>query len=126
MREAYYLWLVLFTAGTLVTFFWLIVILGHRRQRNFERILFFLCLALLFFYSASLLAVNSQLYYGTPRTGLLQFCWTILCLGLAFVPALLVHLHVEYAEIRELIRSPWPKRIWLLVSYVPLLFLAPH
>lgn len=126
MRDAYYIWLVLFTAGTLVTFFWLIVILGHRRQRNFERVLFFLCLALLLFYGASLLAVNARLYYGTPQTGLLQFCWATLCLGLAFVPALLVHLHVEYAEVRELLRSSRTKLFWLLVCYLPLLGLVPH
>ena len=126
MREPYYFWLVLFTAGTLVSFFWLIVILGHRRQRNFERVLFFLCLALLLFYGASLLAVNAELYYGNPAQGLLRFCWTLLCMGLFFLPALLVHLHLEYAVIRELLSSRRSKLLWLSVSYLPLVLFASH
>lgn len=45
--------LVLLTAGTLLPFFWMMVILGHRRQRNFERVFFFLCLALTLFSAAA-------------------------------------------------------------------------
>src|SRR5215813_11186922 len=114
-----YFRLIVLTAGTLLPFFWMIVILGHRRQRNFERIFFFLCLALTCFFGSSLLELNAELYYGTPREGLLRFCWVILCLGLWFLPPLILHLHVEYADLREMLR---PHRSYLarvLAIYAP-------
>src|SRR6267154_300129 len=120
-----YLRLVVLTAGTLLPFFWLVVILGHRRQRNFERIFFFLCLAMVFLFGASLLALNAQLYYPAIPPGLAVFAWTVLCLGLWFLPALLLHLHVEYAQIRELIRPGSWKRLWLVAAYGPALLLLP-
>jgi len=50
MHFLLYVRLIGFTAGTLLQLFWMVVILGYRRQRNFERVFFFLCLALFFFY----------------------------------------------------------------------------
>jgi len=50
MQWTLYLRLIVLTAGTLLPFFWMVVILGHRRQRNFERLFFFLCLALTCFF----------------------------------------------------------------------------
>jgi signal transduction histidine kinase len=120
-----YLRLIVLTAGTLLPFFWIVVILGHRRQRNFERIFFFLCLSLVFFFGASLLALNAQLYYNAIPPSLSLFCWTMVCLGLWFLPALLVHLHVEYAQIRELIPSRAQKRLWLALAYLPAAALLP-
>jgi signal transduction histidine kinase len=116
--------LVLLTAGTLLPFFWMVVILGHRRQRNLERVFFFLCLALTLYFGNSLLALNAQLYYGTPPQGLLRFAWTFLWLGWWFIPPLVVYLHVEYASIRELI-APEARKAWLLCAWVPALLLAP-
>src|ERR1700675_2523039 len=101
MRWLLYLRLIVLTAGTLLPFFWMVVILGHRRQRNFERTFFFLCLALTFFFGSSLLELNAELYYQTLPHGFLAFTWTVLCLGLWFIPSLLIHLHIEYARIRE-------------------------
>jgi signal transduction histidine kinase len=118
--------LVMLTAGTLLPFFWIVVILGHRRQRNFERIFFFLCLFLICFFGGSLLALNAQLYYSTIPPKLARFSWSVLCLGLWFLPALLLHLHVEYAQIRELVRPGNWKRVWLLVAYAPAVLLLPH
>jgi len=126
MRWLIYLRLVLLTAGTLLPFFWMVVILGHRRQRNFERIFFFLCLALTCFFGSSLLALNAQLYYGTPPPGLLRFAGTFLCLGLWFIPPLVVHLHVEYAALRERIQSRAYKWSWLGVAYAPAILLSPN
>jgi signal transduction histidine kinase len=120
-----YLRLVYLTAGTLLPFFWMVVILGHRRQRNLERIFFFLCLSLVSFFGSSLLALNAQLYYGTPPGALLSFAWTVLCLGLWFVPPLLVQVHVEYASLRDLAGSRTSKIIWLLCAWAPALLLAP-
>ena len=125
MHQFVYLRLILLTAGTLLSFFWLVVILGHRRQRNFERIFFFLCLALVFFFGASLLVLNAQLYYTTIPPPLEIFSWSVLCLGLWFLPSLLVHLHVEYGQIRELLTGSASKRMWLALAYLPAALLLP-
>jgi len=125
MRLLLNLRLVLLTAGTLLPFFWMVVILGHRRQRNFERVFFFLCLSLTLFFGSSLLALNAQIYYGTPPAALLRFAWTFLCLGLWFIPPLVVHLHAEYASIRNL-PAPGPRKIlWLLCAWLPAILLVP-
>ncbi|HXR32772.1 MAG TPA: ATP-binding protein [Verrucomicrobiae bacterium] len=126
MRWLLYLRLVLLTAGTLLPFFWMVVILGHRRQRNFERVFFFLCLALTCFFGSSLLATNAELYYGTPPRGLLRFAWTFLCLGLWFIPSFTLHLHAEYALIRGLLPSRQRVALWLAASYLPAAILAPN
>jgi signal transduction histidine kinase len=102
----------------------MVVILGHRRQRNFERIFFFLCLALTCFFGSSLLALNAQLFYGTPPPGVLRFAWTFLCLGLWFVPPLVVHLHAEYASLRHLIQSSRQKYLWLALAWLPAVIVA--
>jgi signal transduction histidine kinase len=120
-----YFRLIVLTAGTLLPFFWMVVILGHRRQRNFERLFFFLCLALTCFFGSSLLALNATLYYGEPPAGLSRFAWTFLCLGLWFTPPLIVHLHAEYASVRELISSRREKRGWLLLAWLPAALLSP-
>lgn len=125
MNTVPYFRLVILTSGTLLSFFWMILILGHRRQRNFERIFFFLCLALTCFCGSALLELNAELYYGNPPHSLLVFAWTFLCLGLWFLPSLVVHLHVEYASLRDLVRSRGVKRGWLLVAYLPALLLLP-
>jgi hypothetical protein len=46
-------------------------------------------------------------------------------LALWFLPALLVHLHVEYAQIRELLSSRAQKRLWLALAYLPAAALFP-
>jgi signal transduction histidine kinase len=126
MLLSLYLRLVVLTAGTLLPFFWIVVILGHRRQRNFERVFFFLCLALIFLFGGSLLELNAELFYAAPPRGLTRFVWSLVCLGLWFLPALLVHLHVEYAQVRKQIASATTRRVWLLGAYLPAVVLAPR
>ena len=70
MPSLVYLRLIGFTAGTLLQLFWMVVILGYRRQRNLERVFFFVCLALFVFYGGSLLALNAQIYYSVSPLGL--------------------------------------------------------
>jgi signal transduction histidine kinase len=118
--------LIVLTAGTLLPFFWIVVILGHRRQRNFERIFFFVCLALVCFFGCSLLALNAQLYYASIPQRLAIFAWTILCLALWSLPSLLLHLHVEYADVRTMIGSPKTKSLWLAGAYIPAILLSPY
>src|SRR5882672_2696522 len=125
LRFYAYLRLVVLTAGTLLPLFWIVVILGHRRQRNFERIFFFLCLSMVSFFGASLLALNAQLYYSTIPPRLASFAWTVMCLGLWFLPALLLHLHVEYAQIREMLRPGSERWLWLAAAYGPAILLSP-
>jgi hypothetical protein len=113
------------TAGTLLPFFWIVVILGHRRQRNFERIFFFLCLSLVCLFGGSLLALNAQLFYTGVPGPLAIFCWSVVCLGLWLLPSLLVHLQVEYAQIRELIPPGIQRQLWLVLAYLPAVLLVP-
>ena len=124
MPSLVYLRLIGFTAGTLLQLFWMVVILGYRRQRNFERVFFFLSMALFFFYAGSLLALNAEIYYPAPPALLTAFAKTLLCAGLCFLPALLIHLHLEYAETRGMLASRTFKRIVLLAAYVPVLYFA--
>jgi len=124
MSSLVYVRLIGFTAGTLLQLFWMVVILAYRRQRNLERVFFFLCLALFFFYAGSLLALNAQIYYAEPPALLAAFANTLLCAGLSLLPPLLVHLHFEYADTRGLLRSRSVKRLVLLAAYTPILYFA--
>jgi signal transduction histidine kinase len=125
MASLVYIRLIGLTAGTLVQLFWMVVILGYRRQRNFERVFFFLCLALFLFYSGSLLAVNAQIYYGHPPAGLLGFVIAIIIAGLCLFPALLLHLHMEFAETRGLLKDrrwKWAVALLFYAASVHLIF----
>ncbi len=124
MGSLLYIRLIGYTAGTLLQLFWMVVILGYRRQRNFERVFFFLCLALFFFYGGSLLALNSQIYYPLPPAALNEFAIVIISIGLCMLPALLLHLHMEYAETRGLLKSKRWKAAVFLIFYAACLHLA--
>src|SRR5436853_6353003 len=101
MGSLLYIRLIGYTAGTLLQLFWMVVILGYRRQRNFERVFFFLCLALFFFYGGSVLALNSQIYYHQPPVALNQFANGTISIGLFLLPPLLLPLHMEEPETRR-------------------------
>jgi len=126
MSSLVYVRLIGFTAGTLLQLFWMVVILGYRRQRNFERVFFFLSLALFFFYAGSLLALNTAIYYLEPPNLVGEFAITIVSLGLLLMPALLLHLHLEYAETRGLLRVRAWKRAVLFPFYAAGAHLAYH
>ncbi len=127
MPSLLYVRLITFTAGTLLHLFWMVVILGYRRQRNFERVFFFLSLALFLFYSGSLLALNAQIYYPEPPPLLAAFAKALLCAGLCFLPTLLIHLHLEYADTLGILPSQAGlKRALLLAAYAPALYFALH
>ena len=126
MEPLLYIRLIGYSAGTLLQLFWMVVILGYRRQRNFERVFFFLSLSLFLFYSGSLLALNSQIYYVQPPTGLNQFAIVIICTGLCMLPALLLHLHMEYADTRGMLRVKRWKWAVLFLFYAASFHLAYH
>jgi signal transduction histidine kinase len=124
MPALVYIRLIGFTAGTLLQLFWMVVILGYRRQRNFERVFFFLSLALFFFYAGSLLALNAQIYYSEPPALLTAFAKTLIFAGLCFLPPLLIHLPLEYAETRGLLAAGNLKRTLLFAAYAPVVYFA--
>src|SRR5712692_8278120 len=136
MGSLIYVRLIGYTFGTLLQLFWMVVILGYRRQRNFERVFFFLCLAFFLFYSGSLLALNSQIHYLQPPVGVNQFAIVIISTGLCMLPVLLLHLHTEYADTRGTLRvKRWKWAVLFLfyaacfhVAYhrIPLLLQEPH
>src|SRR2546429_5669948 len=103
MGSLLYIRLIGYTAGTLLQLFWMVVILGYRRQRNFERVFFFLCLALFFFYGGSLLALNAQIHYSVAPPALRAFAGALLYIALGTLPPILVHLHLGYAASRGLL-----------------------
>src|SRR5260370_30757477 len=124
MPSLVYWRLIGFTAVTLLQLFWMVVILGYRRQRNFEGVFLLLWLALFSFYAGSLLALNAQIYYLAPPPLLTAFAKTLLCAGLCFLPALLIHLHLEYADTRGMLTSRTLKRTVLLAAYIPVFYFA--
>ena len=126
MDALLYIRLIGYTAGTLLQLFWMVVILGYRRQRNFERVFFFLCLALFFFYGGSLLALNSQIYYPQPPEVLRDFATAVISVGLCLLPGLLMHLHMEYAQTRGLLTQTAWKRAVLILFYFAGAHLAFH
>jgi hypothetical protein len=126
MGSLVYIRLIGYTAGTLLQLFWMVVILGYRRQRNFERVFFFLCLAFFLFYAGSLLALNSQIHYLQPPVGLNQFAIVIISTGLCLLPALLLHLHMEYAETRGMLRVKRWKWAVLFLFYAVCFHVAYH
>lgn len=67
MEILFYFRLVALSAGALVYLFLLALILGHRRPRNFERLLFLLLLGFFFIYAGHLLFANTMLAGGSGR-----------------------------------------------------------
>src|SRR6266481_7685754 len=122
MGSLLYVRLIGYTAGTLLQLFWMVVILGYRRQRNFERVFFFLCLALFFFYGGSLLALNAQIHYPIPPPALQAFAGALLYIGLCTLPPILIHLHLEYAATRGLLKKSDKKPLILLAANAPIVF----
>src|SRR5436853_6718768 len=97
MGSLLYIRLIGYTAGTLLQLFWMVVILGYRRQRNFERVFFFLCLALFFFYGGSLLALKPRIHSGFPPPPLQAFAGPLLPLGRCSFPPILLACNLKYA-----------------------------
>jgi signal transduction histidine kinase len=114
----FYVRLIAFTAGTLVYLFLIALILGHRRPRFFERLLFFLVLSLFAIYAGGLLEINARIQYGTPPEATRLFYSVLTQLGFVLLPALLVHAHLQY--LRMLRPSAVPRfcyaAVWLLYA----------
>jgi len=122
MDALFYVRLMGDTAGTLLQLFWLAVILAHRRRRNLERVLFFLCFSLFLYYSGSLLVVNAQLHYLVAPPALKTFATLLIGAALCLLPPLLVQIHVEYARIHGSLGSRSLRQAILAAAYAPLLY----
>lgn len=106
MPWVFYLRIIGLTAGTLVYLFLIVLILGHRRPRTLERLIFFLALALFLIYSGGLLEINARIQYGSVPAATVLLYSAIMSLGLAFLPGLLVHTHLQYLRLVSLKRIP--------------------
>ncbi len=111
--------LIVYTFGSLVHLFLMVLILGQRRLRRFEWLLFWLMAALFLWNSGNLLSLNVGLHYGVGPNGLAAVARTIPFAGLILSVPLLVHVHVEYeARLRPV---PGLERFLAGVFYLPLL-----
>jgi signal transduction histidine kinase len=119
MTAITYVRLIGFAAGTLVHLFLLVLIIGYRRPRQFERVLFFLALSLFLFYAGLLLKLNSEIYYSNPPIGTLACAVILVAAGLAFLPAILMHLHVAYRESVQGRGVPGWLKAFVWVGYLP-------
>ena len=120
MSLLFYVRLIGLTAGTLVYLFLLALIVGHRRPRRFERVLFLLLLSLFLIYAGGLLAVNSQLHYTSPPEATRLFFNSMIALGIMFLVPLVAQTHVDY--LRQ-VRSALITGSALVLSYS--LYLIP-
>ena len=119
MTCLFYIRLVGLTAGTLVYLFLLALILGHRRPRSFERVLFFLVLSLFLMFAGGLLRINAEIQYGELPGATASLSNLLVVLGMAFLWPLIYHAHIEYMTAVQRIRA---KRI--LWAFVWLLYLV--
>jgi signal transduction histidine kinase len=87
-----------FTAGTLIYLFILALILGHRRPRLFERLLFFLVLSLFLTYAGGLLETNARIQYGSISAATEILCRALTGFGALFFVPLVWHTHLEYSR----------------------------
>ena len=98
MHFLFYARLISYTAGTLVYLFLPALILGHRRPRRFERLLFFLLLALFLIYAGNLLEANSAIQDGSwQRSSVTRIIFEGLkALGFLLLTPLVWHVHYAY------------------------------
>jgi signal transduction histidine kinase len=88
--------LVVYTFGALIHLFLMVLILGNRRLRRFEWLLFALMAALFMWYAGNLLALNIGLYYGAAPPVLSGFSCLVSIVGLVVAVPVLVHVQTEY------------------------------
>jgi len=119
MSLSRYISLVLPTAGTLLNLFMLILIVGYRRRRNFERVLFFLALGLFLYYSGILLRTHIFLYYRAEiPVSTVLFADLLIAVSAALLPSLLVHAHQAYRKTRPGRTGKWWLAALTVCSYI--------
>jgi len=117
----FYIRLISFTAGTLVYLFLLALILGHRRPRLFERLLFFVCLSLFLIYSGGLLELNSIIEYASPPEATRNFSGALIALGMFLLLPLIWHVHFAYGrQVRKTPPGVWGRPLAIVFYLVAL------
>jgi signal transduction histidine kinase len=114
------------SAGALIYLFLMILIVGHRRRREFERVLFFVALALFLAYSGTLLLIEANKGSANAPPLAESFGEMLLAAGFLFLPGLIWHVHLAYAASRpDLGGGKQRPRPWVIVlGYLPLLVIA--
>jgi signal transduction histidine kinase len=114
----FYARLIGLTAGTLVYLFLIALILGHRRPRRFERVLFFLVLSLFLIYAGGLLALNARIHYGTVPAEISHISAMLIGLSGFLLWPLTIHAHVEYASAVQGVRQKPIARTCVWLAYL--------
>jgi signal transduction histidine kinase len=109
---------IVYTFGGLVHLFLMVLIVGQRRLRRFEWLLFALMAALFMWNSGNLLAINVGLNFGMGANILSGASRLIPFLGLVLTPPLLVHVQEEYAA--QFRPQAFPIRLLKVIFYLPL------
>ncbi len=122
MTYLFYVRLIGLTAGTLTYLFLLALILGHRRPRLFERLLFLLSLAIFLIYSGELLEINARIQYASVSDATRLIYGNLISAGTIFLLPLVWHTHFEYR--RSIARGHVGRSVWGFVCllYVTTLF----
>jgi signal transduction histidine kinase len=117
--------LVILSAGTLLSLFLMILILGYRRRRTFERVFFFLSLALFLIYSSGLLFLNAVLQYTGEFPSYLGPLISLLSsVGLVALPGLLVHAQFAYGRGQLALPKTWWLNALIAANYAPVPYFA--
>ena len=111
--------LIVYSLGALVHLFLMVLIMGQRRLRRLEWLLFALTAAIFMWNSGNLLALNVGLFYGVGPNALSAISRLIPFLGLVSAAPLMVHVHVEYGQ--RLIPMNWGWRVAAVPFYVPVI-----
>jgi len=109
---------IVYTFGGLVHLFLMVLIVGQRRLRRLEWVLFALMAALFMWNSGNLLALNVGLNFGIGPNILSAASRLIPFLGLILTPPLLVHVQEEYAA--QFRPMGFPLRLLMALFYLPL------
>lgn len=111
--------LIVYSLGSLVHLFLMVLILGQRRLHRLEWLLFALMAALFMWNAGNLLALNVGLFYGVGPNVLSALSRLVPALGLILIPPLMVHVHAQYAT--QFHHSPAAGRALVAIFYAPLL-----
>lgn len=119
MAALFYLRLIGLMTGTIVYLFAIALILKHWRLRTLERLLFLLVTALFCVYAGGLLEMNARVEYAFAPDATRLVYSSLIMLGLLFVPALMVHAHLQFYEMAAPSTVPrWAKILVLAPLYV--------
>jgi signal transduction histidine kinase len=113
------------SAGALTYLFLMVIIVGHRRRREFERVLFFLALAVFAIYAGVLLVVDASIHASRLSPYSNWLAPLLAMFGIAFLPGLVSHTHWAYGAtiVHTVDRANQTSRRLVLLCYIPSLFI---